>query len=268
MWGKDNCFHVNRQIDEPEGSESIFYRHLHAYYEILFFFRGNVAFSVESEQKKLEPGDIVLVQPGKYHFATVGKETYERCVVSFFSSILPASLQKKIANIGPFFVSDPPLKHLFHELEDIPSDYADPDDQEIIFQCRLDEILIRLAEGANASSAESYNALTRSVLAYLDSHISEPINISRMSEELHYSKSHISNAFTKSMNCSLMRYVRSKKIMAAHALIESGVKPKKAAEECGFEDYSTFYRSYCKIIGHSPSRTEGGTFDTSDDNRH
>lgn len=259
MWVSEN-FAFNHQIDEPSGKEYLFYRHMHPYFEIFYFLQGKATFTIDSVKKHLEPGDIVLVQPGKYHFATVEKSKYERCVTTFSPSTLPSPLQKKIADIGPFFVSDPPLKHLFNELEDIPSLVADPDLQAILGWCRIEEILIRLVVGSNASAPEACNALTRSVLAYLDSHISEPINIGRMSEELHYSKSHISNAFTQSMNCSLMRYVRSKKIMAAHALIQSGVEPKKAAEECGFEDYSTFYRSYCKIIGHSPSQTEEGFF--------
>ena len=47
-----------------------------------------------------------------------------------------------------------------------------------------------------------------------------------------------------------------KKIIAAHQMILAGEKKSAVAEMFDFKDYSTFYRSYVKIIGHAPGSIE------------
>lgn len=49
-----------------------------------------------------------------------------------------------------------------------------------------------------------------------------------------------------------MQYVRNKKVLYAQNLIKSGIRPTKAYTMAGFEDYTTFYRSYKLFFGHSP----------------
>jgi hypothetical protein len=48
-----------------------------------------------------------------------------------------------------------------------------------------------------------------------------------------------------------MQYVRSKKIIIAHQLILGGMKKSEVAEKLSFENYSTFYRCYKKMIDSS-----------------
>ena len=55
------------------------------------------------------------------------------------------------------------------------------------------------------------------------------------------------------MKIPVMQYVRYKKIIAAHQMILAGAKKSVVAELLDFNDYSTFYRSYVKIIGHAPT---------------
>ena len=44
--------------------------------------------------------------------------------------------------------------------------------------------------------------------------------------------------------------------MIAYSLIQKGLKPTQVAENIGFLDYSTFYRTYVKVVGASPSDQE------------
>ncbi|MBR6103190.1 MAG: helix-turn-helix domain-containing protein, partial [Ruminococcus sp.] len=39
----------------------------------------------------------------------------------------------------------------------------------------------------------------------------------------------------------------------AKELLQRGMGAKKAAEECGFGDYSVFYKAYVKRFGEKPS---------------
>jgi AraC-like DNA-binding protein len=55
------------------------------------------------------------------------------------------------------------------------------------------------------------------------------------------------------MKISIMDYIKQKKILLAQDLIANGTKPTLAAQELGFEEYSTFFRLYKKYLGCSPS---------------
>ena len=58
------------------------------------------------------------------------------------------------------------------------------------------------------------------------------------------------------MKVPIGQYIRNKKIMIAYSLIQKGLKPTQVAENIGFLDYSTFYRTYVKVVGASPSDQE------------
>ena len=71
--------------------------------------------------------------------------------------------------------------------------------------------------------------------------------------DLNFSRAHISNEFSRVMKIPVMTYIRYKKIIAAHQkILEGNVKINEVAYEYGFEEYSTFYRNYIKIIGKPP----------------
>ncbi len=76
--------YVSHKLDKPSSPTEEYHKHIHSFNEILFFVRGNVTYTVESETVKLNEGDIVFIPSSKYHFATVDlSEPYERYVLKF-----------------------------------------------------------------------------------------------------------------------------------------------------------------------------------------
>ena len=55
------------------------------------------------------------------------------------------------------------------------------------------------------------------------------------------------------MKTSLKRYVLEKKMMYARALIQQGTAPGVAAVSCGYKNYASFYKMFCKIVGKTPT---------------
>ena len=94
---------------------------------------------------------------------------------------------------------------------------------------------------------------TNREVKHIDENIREPITLDSLAENFNFSKSYISNEFRKAMKIPIMQYVRAKKIIAAHRLILNGEKKRVVAEMFSFDDYSTFYRSYVKVMGFSPT---------------
>ena len=64
--------------------------HIHStHYEVLVFIRGNVDFWIEGRRKKLEYGDIVLVNPREIHrIFLLDNSEYERIIIHVSDSML------------------------------------------------------------------------------------------------------------------------------------------------------------------------------------
>ena len=78
------------KMDDSTTPSENFERHMHYFNEILYFVKGDVVYHVESESRQLQPGNIVLIPSGKYHFAVCDLQVpYERYVLKFPDTILP-----------------------------------------------------------------------------------------------------------------------------------------------------------------------------------
>ena len=228
-------------------------KHMHSFFEILLFVKGDVDYHVEKEVRHLKPGDIVLINPGDFHFATVNKNVlYERYVLKFPASFITEDLQKRVKNIYPFFSTSRFTVELFRQLDDFAQNYSD-DDKYLMFKCKVIETIIYLANISQDNKEIRNQDIVAVLIDYIQAHLKDNLTLQNISEELNYSESYLSNIFKKTMKCSLMKYIRSKKIFLAQRMIQEGQKAIDVAEELNFNDYSTFYRIYVRIIGTSPN---------------
>ena len=139
-------------------------------------------------------------------------------------------------------------------LNQFDSYYGNYSDEETyyLFISELTKLLIMMLKEPTRADSNSDDVITR-LIEYIDENIQSNISLDTLSREFNYSKSYISNEFKNNMKIPVMQYVRYKKIIAAHQMILAGAKKSVVAELLDFNDYSTFYRSYVKIIGHAPT---------------
>lgn len=234
------------KLDRASEPTEDYSKHLHYFNEILYFIEGDVQYTVESETRKLCPGDLVFIGAGKYHFATVNSEVaYERYVLKFHDTVLPQHLASRIKDLSPFFGSIKKYNIIFDELDSYYGNYSD-DDLYSLFTCAVTKLLIMLSKETAYSNIQ-VNGLVAKIIRYVDENIRGEITLESLSAAFNFSKSYISNEFKRYMKIPIMKYVRAKKIIAAHQLVLGGEKKSKVAEMFGFENYSTFYRQYQKI---------------------
>ena len=67
------------------------------------------------------------------------------------------------------------------------------------------------------------------------------------------SKSHLHHLFSEHLMVTPQKYILSKKLTIAQRELRLGRKPTDVYTDCGFADYTTFFRAYKKFFGHSPS---------------
>ena len=233
-----------------------FKKHMHDFYELIFFVHGDVDYMIESKSKKLVSNDIILIPAGLLHYGVANIEVeYERYVLKFPLRLINDTLAKEIQDFTCFSGNYPALKELFIKLDNIYNNYSD-EHKYILMVNTLSEILINMQNKSKVSDeliGVYHNPVVSKVIAYINENIKKNITLTDICNDLNFSRAHISNEFSRVMKIPVMTYIRYKKIIAAHQkILEGNVKINAVAYEYGFEEYSTFYRNYIKIIGKPP----------------
>ena len=240
------------KIDTANDPADDYTRHMHPFNEIIFFIGGEVTYTIEDESAKLNSGDFLFIPAGKYHFADINRtKLYERYVLQFPNSILPDFLVAEFHDLNHFLGSHKELNNQFSQFD---SYYGNFSEQELytLYLCELIKIMV-LVGRQPADIQRQCNEVLSPIIRYIDENLQEPITLESLSNRFNYSKSYISSEFNRQMHISIMRYIRTKKIIAAHNMLLAGKKKGEVAEYFGFHDYSTFYRAYISVMGYPPS---------------
>lgn len=103
------------------------------------------------------------------------------------------------------------------------------------------------------SDDDDSDSLEHRIVSFVGSRISDDISLDTICREFYISKPQLCRIFKAATGSGVWEYITVKRLALSRELMQSGVAPTKAAAECGFKDYSVFYRSYRKHYGTSPS---------------
>ncbi len=251
------------KLDEhPEGAPD-YQKHFHDFYELFYFISGSAVYTVEEECHDLNPGDALIIQPGEHHYVNFKDDsTYERYVLKFPALLLPDFVKEKFTGRSAFYLEAQKASALFNRLDEFYDEFNASDEElYLLFSNMVAEIVLTLFHTVpEAKPFVTDNKITP-ILQYINEHLNSPISIEDLCKKFYFSQSYICKEFRTYMKVSIMKYIRSKKIMAAHQSIMKGIKPTKVAEMYGYSDYSTFYRTYLSVMGFPPSKNKNGEED-------
>ena len=241
-------------------SKSGFHRHMHNGYEILYFMRGDAEYIIEGSVYRLKPRDLLFIHPRTFHcLKPLSDATYERFVLSFSEEHVPVSLRSFVESSKEIYrIPKGSLIDLFFEAwAHAEIEFSSAETQEYLGTA-LSSVLLFLKSLPTEESVEPIreNLTLEKVLHYIDEHPEEPLSAEILSAKFYMSTSWIVHTFKKSLGISLMQYVGKKRILYAEEQIRAGKSPTEVAKLCRFESYSTFYRQYKRIIGHSPQEDQ------------
>lgn len=209
-----------------------FKKHMHDFYELIFFVHGDVDYMIESKSKKLVSNDIILIPAGLLHYGVANVDVeYERYVLKFPLRLINDTLAKEIQDFTCFSGNYPALKELFIKLDNIYNNYSD-EHKYILMVNTLSEILINMQNKSKVSDeliGVYHNPVVSKVIAYINENIKKNITLTDICNDLNFSRTHISNKFSRVMKIPVMTYIRYKKIIAAHQkILEGNVKINEA----------------------------------------
>lgn len=93
------------------------------------------------------------------------------------------------------------------------------------------------------------------IAEYISNRYLRGITLDKIAEEFHFSKNHIINIFKREYGITPFEYVNNLRVKKAEWLLEATVKDAQTiAVECGFNNYSHFYKSFYAVNGASPTK--------------
>lgn len=227
-------------------------KEFHVFHEIILFMDGDAEFITESIRTKLSPGTLIIIPKETYHQLTIhgAKEDYCRCLINFYDSPALSALSKRFVQAPTVMQSDKNTDYLFDRLiKNVKSENSD-----LILGAVLVLLLSEINEKSSAYTNEtSQNPFVINAVKYINENIRQKITVDQIARECMVSPSSLSHIFKKEMNTSLYKFIIKKRLINAYHRIMSGEAATTAAMECGFSDYSGFYKQYKKMFGISPS---------------
>lgn len=247
--------------------QSQFKLHTHPKAELYYLIRGAGVFHIEGSAYPLEGGDLLLMQSAESHYIELDTtQPYERKVLHFDLEVLKTVDPQGYLNT-PFLAREPGKGNLYKGLQfpgGSSEHYFDtmmmpaPDQRVSIFAglIPLLHTLCRLQAAPESQHAPVPDPVEYRILRYLNQNISQPITLADICQRFYISKSQLCRVFRNSTGVTVKRYLTVKRLVKAKQLIDSGIPPTHAYLQCGFSDYSNFYRAYVKYYGAAPTHRE------------
>lgn len=252
-----DLFHI---VDEtPEQKNYVV--HTHIYFQISYLVRGKCTYHVEGSEYPMEPGDLVVLYPQETHYIEVDPLFPCDRVSVNFSAAFFKSLDPDAALHRPFTNREPGRNNYYpgNAFEDIR--YRNRIDGMLTPGNDRFDILVHfirlLQDIRNAFDRTAYHdsrkdTLENRVIRYIHHNLRNPLSLEILCEKFFVSKSQLYRRFKKATGTTVSKYVLSKRMLSARQMIMDKEKATRIYTECGFQDYSTFYRAYQRYFGHTP----------------
>ena len=236
--------------------------HHHDFYEVYFFLSGNVQYNIESRSYLLTPGDVLLISPMELHQPMFGPEhrEYERIVLwidkqfleglsmpgQHFTACFDSSSPNHSNLLRPEGVQRQFLMFLLEQL--IQESGSQEPYQEICALSYLAQVLVLLNRLALQQRKEepvaTQDSTVYNVLGYINEHYNENLTLDELANRFFVSKYHLSREFQRLVGTSVHRYIIQKRLVMAKQMLSEGKPSSEVYQQCGFGDYSNFFRAF------------------------
>lgn len=231
-------------------------REIHPYYEILYCTDLNAVLYTDARQMEIVGDCLFVIPKGYYHFFELqGGKRFTRLKIAIPEERIRDTAASQ--NVAAFRRIDAVdgltavlLKKLCSHIREEESALRD-----FYVQSAVAMLLAELGTNQTVGAPdEAYDDRPlQQVIQYLSENLTKDLRIESLSKQIGVSPSYIQHSFKKEMGISLHRYITQRRMILARERIVRGEKPTKLYLDCGYKDYSSFYKTYTQYFGHSPS---------------
>lgn len=251
--------------------------HYHDFHKIIIFIDGEGQYIIEGKNYPLKPRDILFVSAGEIHRpVTYPGKLYERIVIYVSQDFLSHWQQEQwddtqidLSRCFQLARETSSVMHmakggdhdlLFHmkklERVDHEQGFANQLYTEILFI----EFMILLNRALESNQLDqlheaSYDPKIQQVLEHINHNLTEDLSIDTLADIAFMSKFYLMRKFKAETGYSIHQYITSKRLIMAKELLSSTTLPiTDICFQCGFRDYSSFFREFQKNFRISPRK--------------
>lgn len=237
--------------------------HMHNYYEFLYFKSGDASYLVEDSIYPVENGDIFITRPGEFHAPVFHSDkSYERDFMQLSKDFIKEfpELFTKLDSRLPGHNNRIPAKiakryGLYEYFDNIKSHIVMPvPESKAMIKSYFIQFLVKLNNidpKALQEAPEVKNQID-DIIDFLTNNISSDITLDFLSEKFFINKYYMCHSFKEKTGLTIKEFMNTRKITKAKHLLYDGADIMSICFECGFNDYSTFYKTFKKLTGKSP----------------
>lgn len=244
--------------------------HYHDFNKIMILLSGNINYSIEGKDYLLKPYDIILVNQGEIHRPSVlDNSPYERVIIYVSTKFLNTYSDKdydlkycferaKEEHSNVLRIPSIDKSKLYQVCQELEHSFTDNAFAEELYQKILFlEFMIQLNRTAisnhiNYLDAVIGNEKLLEIMDYINEHLTEDITIDTLSSYFYLSRYYLMHFFKEETGYTIGKYITEKRLLLAKNLVQNGSSLTQACYQCGFKNYSTFFRAFKKAYNTMP----------------
>ena len=241
--------------------------HTHAFYQFYLVLEGSLLHQQNNQHYEPGPRDLIFTPAEVWH-ALDFFETQAHYFCLSFTPAMAAEIFARFPRLTPeelgrqclFHLSAPMAARLEALLRLLLSEQALPyhvsqSSGSLLSKAILLEFLRSLDPTQDAGlSHSSAEAAVEQCVAYIAAHYAEDLTIDRLAQLCTLSKSDLYRQFPRVTGKTIRRFISDQRILAAAQLVgETDLPISRIAERVGYQDFSTFYRNFVRLVGSPPS---------------
>ena len=253
---------------KDDGETKVDY-HYHEFYKLLFFISGKGSYFVEGKRYVLAPGDVVLIGKHCVHRPEFSTGAFCERIILY---IAPEFLERESSGVCQLTdcfskeydhvlrPNENIRKELFSILTNMEQELSSNRyGREILSNGMLLHLLVGIARSIFHKEVQKPAPLhpksrrMQDLMAYLDAHLTEELNIDALAEKFYISRFHMMRRFREETGTTIHAYISDRRLMLARDCINEGMAATEACFRCGFGSYSSFSRAYGKFFGTTPT---------------
>lgn len=242
--------------------------HVHDEYEMLYVMKGQVLYNIIDKQYTLNPGDMILIPKNTLHKIANPKENTRRIVLSFSDEYISHYSSKKTnlldvfnkvsdTNIHKMSFSSQHKKMIETNLLQLCELFTSKEyGADVIYNLRFAQTLLLINSSFRAfledHVANEDDSVISSISSYINENIDKKITLQDLSLYTSLSISRLAHLFKEKTGITIMQYLTKKRLVLAKNLLRKGIPIYNIYQECGFQDYTSFFRTFKKEYGITP----------------
>ena len=265
-----NLFQIDPHLmvtQKPE--QSTFAPHTHDFFEIFYFLSGDAVYSVEGTIYPLLPGDIIIMRNAETHNLILKSNApYHRISIHFnpskemskdlFETFMYPFVERPLGIYNQYTAAQFNNPNWQYYLKNV-CETDNTVKRQVYLMTFLQELTDCFQILKDEPTYVSKNSIVE-ITHYIDRHLTDELNLDIICKRFFLSKSQLTRNFKKNLGTTVGEYINTKRLLLAHNLINEGQKPTAVYLNCGFHDYSSFFRAYKKKFGYKPKTTKDNIF--------